>query len=75
MPLFILIGILAYLFAGSYRKFSQIVERTVVDIEINGALDTSQAPVVGMLPEFPRSFILYLLYIIVSYPIRIAVKS
>lgn len=72
--LFVLIGFLPYLLTGTDGEFAEVVEGAIVDIEVDGTLDAGESPVISMLPEFPRSLVLHLLYIIMSYPIRIAVK-
>lgn len=56
-------------------EFSHIVERSVVNIEVYIALDAGKTSHVGVLPEFPRSFVFHLIYIVMGYPVRIVVKD
>lgn len=53
--LFVLIGFLPYLLTGT-DEFAEVVEGAVVDIEVDSTLDAGESPVIGMLPELPRSW-------------------
>ena len=52
----------------------QVVQRTVVDIEIDLAGDAVDAAFFGVLPEVPSAFVAELLHFVVSNPKRIAVE-
>ena len=54
---------------------TEIIVGTVIDIEIDIALDAWEAPHISMLPEFPLSFILERIYVVVGYPVGILVED
>ena len=63
------------MFAGSDGELAKVVEGTVVDVEVNIALDARQSAYVGMLPELPGAFVLYLVDVVVGYPVGIVVED
>ena len=66
---------LIFLVLVANRKFLQIVETTVIDVEIHISTNARQATGISMLPKFPRAFIFHFVNIIVGYPVGIVVKD
>ena len=56
-------------------KLAEVVVTAVIDIEVDIALDAWKAAGVGVLPELPRPRVLYLVDIVMGYPIGIAVEA
>ena len=72
--LFVLIGFLPYLLTGTDGEFAEVVEGSVIDVEVDRSVDAGESSVVRMLPELPWSLVLHLLHIVMRYPIRITIK-
>ena len=58
-----------------YAELFQVVVGTVVDVEVDMSLDAGQLAGVGVLPEFPRTFIFHFRHIVMGYPIGIVVET
>ena len=52
----------------------QVVQRTVVDIEVDLAGDAVDAAFFGVLPKVPSAFVAELLHFVVGDPKRVAVE-
>ena len=59
----------------SYCELHKVIIGPVVNIEIYITFNTWQYTRIRVLPEFPLTFILHLVNIIVGYPIRIVIKD
>ena len=59
----------------SYGELQEVIIGTVVDIEVYVPFYTWQYTCIRVLPEFPFSFILNLVNIVVGYPIGIVVED
>ena len=55
-------------------EFLHVIERAIVDVEVNISLYAGKPPYIGVLPEFPRPLVFHLVNIVVGYPIRIVVE-
>ena len=69
------ICLFADLLTGADGELAEVVEGTVVDVEVNIALDARQAADIGMLPELPGAFVLYFVDVVVGYPIVVVVED
>ena len=56
-------------------KLFKVIVRAIVDVEIYVALDARQTTNIRVLPKFPRTFVLHLIYIVVGYPIGIVIEN
>ena len=71
----LLIGLLTDCFHRPDGHLAQVVIGTVVDVEIDMALDTWQLADIRMLPELPTPFVLDTVHIVVGYPVGILVED
>ena len=73
--LLVAIGVDADGLLAADGHLAQVVVRAVVDVQVYVALDARQPAVVGVLPEFPRAFVRHAVYVVVGYPVRVAVEG
>ena len=71
----VLISFFADLLETTNGKLSEIVEGTVIDIQVYIALDAWQTASISVLPELPRTVELHFLDIVVGYPVGILVED